>query len=263
MDVNNNCTALVNDFTFKVEEATFWAYFNSKQWEPETFDFYKKYASPDKEIIDIGGWIGPTVLIAYSLNPKKITVVEADPANFQVLKNNCKNNYLEDKVDLKCICIGPKSGEIVSFGYTDEAKPDSSTKSIGGTRVKVMAISLLDFLKTQNLENTNIIKIDIEGGETYIEDGLDYISKFKDIIVYLSIHTPFWEDKEKTSEILLKELKKFDVYTEQDTKISLEEVKRTMTMEQPTAWVNKTGLFFTLILKTKVEESGNVKKKKI
>jgi len=245
--------AMVNGFVFSVEPEEFWPTFSSGYWEPETFAFYKKYVSPDKEIIDIGGWIGPTTLLAYSLNPKKITVVEADPANFQILKLNCKNNYLEDKVDLNCICIGQKSNEIVTFGYTDDANQASSTKSIGGDRVKVKTTSFLDFLKTKKLNDVNIIKIDIEGAEQYIEEGLRHISQFEDINVLLSLHTPFWDNKELTTKTLMKELENFDLYTENEEKISLDKIQEMMLASPNSQWKNKPGLFFTLILKTKIK----------
>ncbi|GHT82359.1 hypothetical protein FACS1894137_01080 [Spirochaetia bacterium] len=224
--------------------------FDSEKWEPETFAFYKKYVSPMKEIIDIGGWIGPTVLIAYSYNPKRISVVEADPANYQILKTNCLKNYLNDKVELNNICIADETGKIVEFGYTDEEVLDTSTKGIGGKRVKVSTISLEDFLKTKDMVNVNIIKIDIEGGEQFIGNGIDYISKFPGINVLLSIHVPFWLDKIKTMEMLLKEFEKFNLYTDRDEKISIDKIRELMLEENEIPYADRKGLFFTIILKT-------------
>jgi hypothetical protein len=99
--------------------------------------------------------------------------------------------------------------------------------------------------------DVNIIKIDIEGGEQYIEKGLDYISGFCDIKILLSIHTPFWTNKEKTTDMLLKQFKKFDVFTDLKQKAGEDELKQMMLSEQPTSYEGKTGNFFTLILKTK------------
>ena len=159
----------------------FWGMlFSSGSWEPETFDFYKKYTRPDKEIIDIGGWIGPTMLIAYSLNPKKIHMVEADPANFQILKSNCLRNNMQDKVELLHACLTNKTGDIIEFGST----PDrcTSTKHIntpGG--IKVLSLDIMEYLKSKDLENVCIIKIDTEGAEAMFAKGLEYISKFPGI----------------------------------------------------------------------------------
>ncbi|MDR2914873.1 MAG: FkbM family methyltransferase [Tannerella sp.] len=244
---------VANEMAFEVIASHYriWNMFNSEKLEPETFDFYRKYVSPEKEVIDIGGWIGTTVMIAYSLNARKISVVEADPENFQILKRNCMINYLNDKVELFNICISEKTGDIVGFGFTDVNNKDTSTKSIGGER-KVVTTSLVDFLSGRNLNNTNIIKIDIEGAEQVIDDGLDYISGFPGIIVLLSMHTVFWDDKAKTTERLIPAFRKFDVYSDKEESISEEELKIMMLAEDKSpTWDDRTGRFFTLILKTK------------
>jgi FkbM family methyltransferase len=242
-----------NEMIFDVsdENKEFWQCFNNRTWEPETVKFYRKYVSPDKEVIDIGGWIGPTVLIAYSFNPKKISVVEGDPANYQILKMNCHRNILTDKVELYNICIYKESGTIMSFGYNDETVLDTSTKGIGGKRVKVKTISLEDFLLTKDMENTNIIKIDIEGGEQYIEKGLKYISKYKDIVVLLSMHTPFWENKDKTAKMFLEILNDYEVLSDKEETVPTEKLKSLMYSEEQTGYRGKTGKFFTIILKTR------------
>lgn len=243
--------AISNEMKFNVVPNRFWGHFNSGHWEPETINFYKKHVSPLKEVIDFGGWIGSTTLIAYSFNAKKISVVEADPANYQILKTNCIKNHLNDKVEHHCCCIYDKSDEILTFGYTDKSNEDSSTQSIGGERVKVRTVSLIDFLTTKDLNDTSIIKIDIEGGEQFIAKGLDYISQFPNINVLFSLHPPFWADKQKTTDILLKELNKFEIYTEKEEVIPLEKVKEMMLSEKSCGWDGKSGIFFTLILKTK------------
>lgn len=244
---------VANEMEFEVLANNYriWYLYNSEKLEPETFAFYRKYVSPEKEVIDIGGWIGTTVLMAYSLNAKKISVIEADPGNFQILKRNCRMNYLNDKVELFNLCISDKTGDIVGFGYTDSKNKDTSTKSIGGDR-KVMTTSLKEFLVERDLNNTNIIKIDIEGAEQLIDEGLDYISTFPGIVLLLSMHTVFWDDKAIATERLMNAFRKFDVYTEQEELLTESQLKEMMLAEHKnTSWEGKTGSFFTLILKTK------------
>jgi len=224
--------------------------FNECKWEQETIKFYKKYVSPDKEVVDIGGWIGHTMMIAYSFNPQKVYVVEADPINYQILKKNTLNNYLEDKVELFNICISDKNDEIVTFGYVDENIQGTSIKGIGGKRIKVKTKTLEDFLKTRDMKNINIIKIDIEGGEQYIENGLDYISKFPGINILLSIHVPFWNNKKETTNMLIKQFKKFNIYTDREEEITEDKLMIEMLDDTPTRYNGKFGKMFTLILKT-------------
>lgn len=226
--------------SFEVTPHRFWYSFNTQFWEPETFEFYKKYTSPKKEVIDIGGWLGPTMLIAYGLNAKKITVVEADPANYYNLRKHVFKNFLDDRVELKNFCLSENTGDLVSFGCL--IKGDSSTKAMNKGQTKVLTTSFLDFLKSCNLENTNIIKIDIEGAEQKITKSLDYIASFKDIIVLLSIHIPFWDEYESNASLLLKSFENFDVFDAHENALSKDQVTKVMT---------KKTEFFTLILKTR------------
>ena len=245
--------AIANEMEFQVNPSQFWYDFNTGIWEPATKNFYKRYISPMKAVVDIGGWIGPTMLIAYSHNPSKIYVVEADPVNYQILKSNCMKNYLEDKVELYHVCIADKTNDVAGFGYADRNIHDTSTKTIvkDGERVKVRTITLDDYLKKIDMGNVNVIKIDIEGGEQYIESGLEYIAKFPEITILFSIHTPFWNDKEKTTQMLLEQFKHFDVFSDTEEKINEEELYLKLMSEKPTQYNNKTGEFFTVILKTK------------
>jgi hypothetical protein len=112
-------------------------------------------------------------------------------------------------------------------------------------------MALEDFLKNKNMENINIIKIDIEGGEEYIKNGLDYISKLSGINILLSLHTPFWTNKEKTAKMLLEQFEKFYVFTDGEERISREEIEKKMLLKNPTVYEGRTGVFFTIILKTR------------
>ena len=234
----------------------FWNQFVSGEWEPTTFAFFRNYVRPDKEVIDIGGWIGPTMFIAYSCNPAKIHLVEADPANYQILRMNCRNNALDGKVFIENVCIHEKTGDIVGFGYNYEDKcgktcKDSSSNSIKGDRVRVGTVTLLDYLKTKDLSKVNIIKIDIEGAETLCAAGFDYLSEQKDIVVNLSLHPPFWRDREKATETLASELKKFDIFDVSGKPIPLSTVKAMMLDDRTESVWKTNGVFFSVILKTR------------
>lgn len=234
--------AYFNGMCFNVNKNSFWYYFNSGRWEPQTKIFYKKYTCPTKEVIDIGGWMGPTALIAYAMNAKKISVVEADPTNFHILKNNCLRNYLEDKMTIHNLCISNKSGEVVSFGCDSENK-SSSMKRIGLDGVKVVTTSISEFLSQKDLSNVNIIKIDIEGAEQNIIEGLDYIAQYPNINLLFSLHPPFWKNFSSTMLVLLDVFKKFDIYDETEQAMSLENFE--------TFLYKSKDEFPTIILKTR------------
>ena len=140
-------------------------------------------------------------------------------------------------------------------GYTDKTCEDTSTCSMAGDRVRVLTTDIVDFLKTKDLSNTSIIKIDIEGAESMLAAGLECIANYGEgINVLLSIHPPFWtEPKEKVVAKLLPEIKKFSVFTEKDTPLDLSDLEKMMLDERESGWASKTEMFFAIILKTKAE----------
>ena len=159
--------AVYNGFSFTVEEeAEFWNAF-STDWELDKKALSEKYTAPDKSIIDVGAWIGPTVLIGYANNAKHIYAIEADPANAHILKKNCMRNFIADRVTIITRCMYPVSNETISFGKCLlQGSGASSTKTFGGS-AKVLSSTLIDSIidNNINLDEVNILKIDIEGAE--------------------------------------------------------------------------------------------------
>jgi len=240
--------ARIGELEFEVLKHTwFWKKFNKGLWEKPTFDFYKRNVSPLYEVVDIGAWIGPTVFIAYANNPAFIHAVEADTVNFHNLNYNVQKNFINHKIRLNNLCIYSVSGETVSFGNIENISC-SSQKQINlnrkGQTPEIQTITLEDYLKTKDMSRINIVKIDIEGGEQFIEDGLDYISKNHPEIglkVLLSVHVGFFADKTATKEMLLRQIEKFELFDENENPMEIETFKEHF---------DNVG-FFAIVLKTR------------
>src|SRR5690606_8162201 len=106
---------------------------------------------------------------------------------------------------------------------------------------QVITTAMLEFLQGQNLKETSIVKIDIEGAEQDTTSSLDYIAQFPGIAVLYSIHVPMFRDPAKTTALLLEKFEKFDLYTDREQPITLSEAKKKL----------ENGGSFCLILKTK------------
>lgn len=104
-----------NEISFSVKKHAFWNTFDD-EWELDTKRLYEQYATPDKKILDIGAWIGPTVLIGYANNAKHIYAIEADPRSAHILKVNCHTSLIDDRVTIINRCIYHTSYEIQMFG---------------------------------------------------------------------------------------------------------------------------------------------------
>ena len=74
-------------------------------------------------IIDIGAYIGDTVLLFIRGGAKEVCAVEPSPANLELLKINIEQNHFSDKVHLFPVAISDQDG---TMRFTiDEENPDT------------------------------------------------------------------------------------------------------------------------------------------
>lgn len=209
----------INQMYFKVlpcasKDGDYWDIVNKGKWEPETFDFMRNYIRPDKDYIEIGGWIGSTAMAAYAYNPRQVYTIEADPANYQTLKMNIYNNHLQDKIKMfnACLTDTENSGKIIPFGTADKEKPNSSSHRLdNGSRIMIKTTNALPFIKKNcDIKNINTMNIDIESSEIYMKDVFKYFED-KNIAILLSLHNPFWQDKIKSANYIYSYIKGYTI----------------------------------------------------
>jgi FkbM family methyltransferase len=173
--------------------ASFWNIIFPNNWEDFTFEVLDHYLHPDKNYLDIGAWVGPTVL--YAANKSKHTFgIEPDPIAFQELQKNIElNPSIEDKITIINKAISHKSGtkklfKRVRFG-------DSSSSLIPTLSEEdfhiVSVFTLKELVKEFKVDNLSLIKVDIEGGEYFLVPAMrSYLKKYK-LPFYLSLHPNF------------------------------------------------------------------------
>ena len=135
----------------------------------------KKYINEGDIVVDIGANIGFFTLFFRSIVGKKGKVISFEPEikNYEVLKKNVEINNLEN---VKCYryAIGSEKKELrlnVSE-FTGQHNIDDSGE------IKVECFPLDDVVK-----NVNFIKIDTEGYEVQVLNGMKQLLKNKPIIV--------------------------------------------------------------------------------
>ena len=193
----------------EVDERTveFWAMYKNDEWEKNTFAVFDAYLRQDKAYIDIGAWVGPTLL--YGANKAKFAFgFEPDKAAFNLLGNNIRlNPHLIDKTSVCDYGIGSKTGK-VKFYVGSEAE---STSSFIPNHYNNGAYYYVDFYNFSeavercsiNFFEINFIKIDIEGGEyTLVPTMIDYFKKMQHFpTLLISTHAPFVLTKNLDEEI--------------------------------------------------------------
>ena len=149
-------------------EREFWRSIEEKRWENETYEIFNFFINKNSSYIDMGAWIGPTVLYGCQL-AKHCYAIEPDPVAFKSLKDNVDlNPDIKNKITLFNGCIGDTSGK-VKFGSKTSFGDSSSSLLFDGTgSIDVESLTLEEFIKRNNIRDCTFIKMDIEGGETIV-----------------------------------------------------------------------------------------------
>ncbi|MGE7906603.1 FkbM family methyltransferase [Peribacillus sp. NPDC094092] len=175
----------------------FWNSFS--YWEIETFQIFDRYLNAGSTYLDIGAWIGPTVLYG-AQKAKHVYAIEPDPIAYQELTKNLK---LNDTIFSKVTCINSamseKEGNITLFKRNELG---DSMSSILPTRsekdsCEVRAISINELIRHYDLSEINFIKMDIEAGEYFLIPSISEYLKNNRPTLNLSIHPPFLFEAEK------------------------------------------------------------------
>ena len=161
---------------------------SSGEWEPATFESFKKHSNKDKIALDFGGWIGVTS-IWLSHFFKKVYSFEPDGVAIPAFKNNIKRNSC-DNVELLPFAL---YNELTNIGFENNMNvlggSESQIKHFSDVRVETVTLDSLS--KTIPFHEVGFVKVDIEGSEQYIiEDLFRYALKYK-WTVYLEIHPQF------------------------------------------------------------------------
>ncbi|MFP8644891.1 FkbM family methyltransferase [Priestia aryabhattai] len=172
-----------------------WNKIRQNTWEEETFKILDRYLKSENSYIDIGAWIGPTVLYG-AHKTKHVYGVEPDSIAFKELVTNVNlNPSISSKVTCINAAITEKSGNTNLY---KRGKFGNSMSSLIPTMShkchQVRGITIHDLISENNIENVNFIKIDIEGGEYSLIPNLYEFLKSQKPTLYLSIHPRFLKE---------------------------------------------------------------------
>ncbi len=246
---------VVGKQSYKVREHWFWDEFSKTSWEPQTYNIFHNYINAQTTYIDIGAWIGSTLIYASQQNPKEMYALEANPLSFELLQENCSLNKSLEKTKLSHLCITDKSDEITGFGGSNNTKNTSSASSINGDCWKVLTKTLTAYLAENKLLDCKnlFIKIDIEGAEELILKDLESLKNKENITICISLHPPFMKDKLEFCKSFLGFCYQFKKVLNSDLEaLPIEQLKEMITTDEKyTSWGTSYGNFFEIVLTNK------------
>lgn len=122
-----------------------------------------------KDIVDVGGFIGDSVLILEDLSPKTIYTFEASTDNFVLLEQTLKLNNIENCV-AEHKALGDRKG-MCSLAIREAQSNLNTINYVNCESEEIVEVETLDeYVKKHNLD-IGLIKVDIEGAEQMFLHG--------------------------------------------------------------------------------------------
>lgn len=143
-------------------------------------------------VIDIGAHIGRYTITSSKQVGKtgKVVAIEADPANFQLLKRNIALNNLTNVLPLNYAVFSTRT-RMKLYEQSASAKYNSlmlARAAESKNYVEVNADTLDNILKQNGVNQVNWIKIDVEGAEFEVLKGSTEMLSGENVSLFVEIH---------------------------------------------------------------------------
>jgi FkbM family methyltransferase len=193
----------VGSHSFRVcSRLAFWHRVSAGLWEPRTFAVLDRFLDRAHSCIDVGAWVGPTVLYGASL-ARRVHALEPDLVALGELEANLQANpELQARVQLHAHGIAARSGALQlyagGFYWADASAFGDSMSGIfpapgvaGQPHKLVTAMAMDEFMDLHRIDDCNFIKMDIEGGEYAAIPGVwRRLHAHGMPTLYISFHAP-------------------------------------------------------------------------
>ena len=238
-----------------------------KVHEPLTTKLISKLLKKGMVCLDIGSNIGYYALLEHKIvgNEGKVIAIEPSPANYNTLKENVK---LQNSANIENynFAAGNKNG-ITKFVIDKRSNgcmtvPEGEEPIIPGEIIEVPIKKIDDFVDEIKLSQLDFLRMDVEGYEQYVFEGMNKtLEKFKPMI-QIEIHASIMGTE--TTIKLLETLKKqgYDIlyYIPRDVDVPIIGTSRNIKKYNIPTIIDKLEKkllpsFFMLILKNTYSES--------
>lgn len=148
-------------------------------WEPNLTDFITRRMSeaPNRVFVDVGANIGYfTILVAMRYPQSSVVSIEAFPPTVEKLRLNLGRNSAKN-VRIIDVAVSDTQG-IIEFFYAGPRNEGATTtveRRFESTALPVTCKPLSELLTDDEIAAARLIKIDVEGAEARVINGLDSI----------------------------------------------------------------------------------------
>lgn len=145
-------------------------------WEPNLTRFIKRRMgeTPTRTFVDVGANIGYfTALVAKHYPRASVVSIEAFPTIADKLQKNIERNDLKNvRVEIVAVADVPGTIELFYAGTINEGGTTSVQGRINSQPIVVPSKPLAALLFDQEIPSIRLIKIDVEGAESRVIEGL-------------------------------------------------------------------------------------------
>lgn len=146
--------------------------------EFEDMGFLLHFLRSEDTFIDVGANIGSYTILASGVCGAKTISFEPVPQTFVHLQNNIKVNGIENLVSLQNEAVGAEKGKLKFTSGLDTVNHVLSNDEISDNKVIEVNVNTLDD-RLKNDYTTMLVKIDAEGFETAVLNGMEITLKNK------------------------------------------------------------------------------------
>lgn len=178
----------------------YWGQWRDGTWEPETLQAIRDFVTPGSTYVDVGAWVGGTVIWGAGC-AKRVIAFEPDPQAFEI----CQQNTAEyDNVEVHPIAIAAASGTrrlVPHLGGFGASMTRLEIPDLGGrvgncwdldSGIDVETLSLADAFDRYHIRSASLVKMDIEGGELEILPEACGFLAAQGTALLVSMHVDWW-----------------------------------------------------------------------
>jgi len=144
-------------------------------YEPQTSQIFEQIVKPSMAVVDIGAHIGYYTLLSAKLTGAngKVYAFEPTPFLYSILQKNIRANGMEKRAEAFPLAVGNHSVKKCVFNIGETTTSNLfHIPGAGETSIEVEMVSLDDFFRKRNWPAVDIVKIDAEGADKIIVEGM-------------------------------------------------------------------------------------------
>jgi FkbM family methyltransferase len=184
---------------------------------PTTF-WMRKLIQPGMVVADIGAHVGYfSCLLSRLVGPTgKVLAFEPSPENFPILVHNLSRQRYYNSFPYQVAVSDKKDHALlyISPGHSNHSLVSGFTKAVG--TINIETISIDQFLASNDLDNIDLVKIDVEGAEHKVLTGMvQLLSNANHLAIIIEVNPNALHAAGSTPQILLTLLASYGFLTRQ------------------------------------------------